>query len=172
MKKKVNLTGNDIQEMVSTSVKKVLNEVSYQTLHSASDKATGVDFYEVFEAIKTINSALGTYDSDSFHKPHAAWDHFTSTGREPVDAPAEKFGRYLDEIKAYFERKEKQADNLYKALPGKYEEYEKEILRYLNQFGYQGNDIESIINQMDYDEIEEFKDSLPEELATFFEENI
>ena len=71
----------------------------------------------------------------------------------------------------FFERKEKQADNLYKALPGKAEEYDNEILSRLNMFGYSGDSIDSILNQMDYDEIEEFKDSLPEDLATYFEEN-
>lgn len=168
----IKISESKIREAVISGVKKHLNEISYNTLRSAYNKSSNVDFDKVYEALKTLQMAINSYDSDSFHTRKRAMNHFIATGKEPVDSAYEKFSRYIDEMRTFFERKDKQSGAFYSALPEKANETEAEILDYLHSAGYKGNNIDAIIDSMDYDQMEEFKASLPQELAIYFEENL
>lgn len=169
---RIKVSGDHFAKVISEAVAKHINEISYNTVDRAYYKASDVDFDDVEKALKILQIAVNTYDSDSFHTRNRAIDHFMATGKEPVDGAYEKFTRYIDEMREFFERKAAQVNAFYEALPGKKREAETEILNYLHQAGYKGDNINTILNSMDYDQIEEFKNSLPDELAEYFEEHI
>lgn len=167
----IKISESKIREAVISGVKKHLDEISYATVNNAYYKTYDIDFNAVREALKTIQIALNEFDSDSFHVRNRAISHFIATGKEPVDSAYEKFSRYIDEMRSFFERKANQQQAFYDAIPEKAREADEEILNRLHNAGYEGDDAEAIINSMDYDQLEDFENSLPREMLGYFRQN-
>ena len=154
----VQLNESDLREIIRSAI----NEISYGTIKNAYDKVEytrnendefAVNFWHIEEALDTLLDALHVYDTSN--SPKAA-----------------QFIRCLYEMRKFFARKNAQQKNFETGMENKYKQTEQEIVKYANNFGYQGNTWNEVTRQMTDDEFENFMDSLPDELRTFAEDEL
>lgn len=157
-KKPIKINEEQLRQMIKESTKKVLSEISFQTIDKANRKI-GFSESEVFEAISTLQEALSTYDSDKFY----------TNGGNPEASLAYKYAKYLDEIGYYFKRKSKQVQNLDKEFQNRSAEYDKQILKIGNQMGFKGNSLSEMFRYMNYEDAEKLGEALPKDLKYYYE---
>ena len=87
---KIKLTESQLNELVTESVKRIVNEISYPTISRAEDKSEGSDDWHVEDAISTIENYL-----DSFY-------------RESGSGQARKLLYQLNNIRDFYNRKKEQ----------------------------------------------------------------
>ena len=155
MKKTIKLNESVLRKIV----RGVLNEISYNTLHSASGKLNSGwydenDTYQtiddVLDSIKVIREFLNKME-ESFEHLHGqqAFNYYLDKKATPNEGAARKCQECLDFIERFVERKQAQGANIEKALPAKEAEYKAELLQLARQWnGYSGNDLQEFFNSL------------------------
>lgn len=129
----------------------IAENVNYSTLSNAVDKVQYgdsiynreyLDFGDVKDALRTIQIALDRY-SGSFHPLHgqAALNYFYDNKRAPHEGQANKCIQYLDYIRAFFDRKEKQFNTFSNTADSMKKDYDSQILSIARQNGAEGDDV-------------------------------
>ena len=128
----VRLTESQLQAVIGTSVKRIINEIAASTLSRAADKGDMwrdeegeiVSYYDLKNAINQIKTALSNFTNDkgSYFGPH-------------LSETAQKLMGYAGEIEKFFERKETQHNNLEQGAEKKREETIQEILGKIKGLG-------------------------------------
>lgn len=176
MKKNIKLTPEMLREMVSESVKRVLSEgmdeISYNALDAAADKADPTwyedeEYHEGFhnvtdvvDAIKLIRQYLVKMEN-SF-KPlrgQSALSYFYDKKQAPNQGIARQCQEYLDYIEGFVQRKSEQANNLRNGADAKEKEYADVIAQYMNKW----NGFKWDPSKRNYENIINFEKTLGEE---------
>ncbi len=161
MKNNIRLTESQLRALVSEASKKVLNEISLDTIGNAENQSNNwrrgdydpwdsdawkdiINYNDIFDAIRDINIALEKLGGDY-----------------PTE---QKFLGYLEEIWNFFERKESQHENFKKTERRKNHETRNEILQRAKQFGATDlRDWDAAFNSVPEDRFNEFAISLSKE---------
>ena len=128
MKKKTILNENDIRKIVANVLSESIDEISYNTLVSASDKINGgwYDYPEsrkgfhniddVIDAIVLIRQFLNKMEQ-SFAPLHGrkALNYYYDNNKAPQEGNARKCQQYLDFIENFVKKKQEQGRNFERA---------------------------------------------------------
>ena len=194
MKKKVVLKESDIRKIIANVLSENIDEISYNTLDSASNKINrgwyddpeyregyhNID--DVFDAIAIIRQFLNRMEQ-SYTPLHGqkALNYFYDNKKAPQEGGARKCNQYLDFIERFVQRKQAQGKNLENAADSKEEQEKSELLKLAYEWnGFKGDSIFDFINTLntsDFDdewntEWDRFVNSIQDpDLKRYAEEN-
>lgn len=176
MGKNIKLTPEMLREMVSETVKRVLSEgmdeISYQTISAAAEKADP-SWYEDSEGNSSDHNRYDEFsykdlrDTDDVLRCLATVKNFIYR----FDGPQQDdFISMLYRIEEFVERKKRQSKVFASGAKNKQQEMDAEVLKWAKRYGYNGNDLNEFYKSLDYDGLENFVDSIEDpEVKTYVE---